>query len=123
MNPASTNLTKTTCGVSKHGRKSLSVREERTLAHWLCLRHHLYHWLFRSSIFFKKITQERRVDMKLLKRFINWWIFTPHKSFTKRHPDFPIYFSLVSLLLVMCREEVEWLAHHMLRAMQLLKWW
>lgn len=47
--------------------------------------------------------------MKLLKRFINWWLFTPRKSFSQKHPDFPMYFSIASLVLVMCREEVKWL--------------
>lgn len=41
--------------------------------------------------------------MKLLKRFINWWLFTPRKTFSEKHPDFPMYFSVVCLLLVMCR--------------------
>jgi hypothetical protein len=56
--------------------------------------------------------------MKLLKRFINWWLFTPRKTFSEKHPDFPMYFSVVCLLLVMCREEMEWLAHHMLQKTQ-----
>ena len=47
--------------------------------------------------------------MKLLKRFINWWLFTPRKTFSEKHPDFPMYFSIASLVLVMCREEVKWL--------------
>lgn len=39
--------------------------------------------------------------------------------FRKRHPDFPLWFSLISLLLVGFAPEVDLCIHHILRIMQL----
>lgn len=41
--------------------------------------------------------------------------------FRKRHPDFPLWFSLVTLLLVGISSEVEWCIRHILQIMQLWK--
>ena len=41
--------------------------------------------------------------------------------FRKRHPDFPLWFSIALLLLVGISPVVEWCIHHILQIMQLLK--
>lgn len=40
------------------------------------------------------------------------------RSFEKRHPNFPIWFSLITLFLVIFASEVEWCIHHILQIMQ-----
>ncbi len=42
--------------------------------------------------------------------------------FRKRHPDFPLWFSLVSLLLVEFASEINSYIHHILQTVQLWIW-
>ena len=48
------------------------------------------------------------------------WFGVP---FMYRYPEFPLYFSICCLLLVIFRQEVEWLICRMIQVAQLWKWW
>lgn len=47
--------------------------------------------------------------IRRIKRFIHWYFFEPRKTlvewFMKKFPNFPLYVSIISLLLVMFRLE------------------
>lgn len=60
--------------------------------------------------------QERKIVREQLEK-------RNQRSFRRNHPDFPTYFSLVSLMLVIFEPTVHKYIHHMLQAVQGLKWW
>lgn len=59
-----------------------------------------------------------------IKRFVHWYFFEPRKTlvewFMKKFPNFPLYVSVTSLLLVMFRPEVDFCIHHIRRTVQRL---
>lgn len=57
-----------------------------------------------------------RCEMK--KAYQNSYCYIVKVPFRKRHPDFPIWFSIASLLLVSIAPEVDSYIRHILQAMQ-----
>lgn len=77
-----------------------------------------YMTLARQIVFLKK-----KLVIQI-KRFVHWYFFEPRKTlmewFMKRFPNFPLYVSVISLLLVMFRPEVDFCIHHIRRTVQRL---
>ena len=56
-----------------------------------------------------RIVFPKKKLVRRIKRFIHWYFFEPRKTlvewFMKKFPNFPLYVSIISLLLVMFRLE------------------
>lgn len=65
-----------------------------------------------------KLSEAIRIKKELKKQRPASYCEIIRVPFRKRHPDFPIWFSLVSLLLVEFSSEVEWCIYHIQQIMQ-----